>query len=230
MIEIINMKFVHSFNAAWSVEYIRMCVTAPLALAANHTHQNISTWQDDDVDCMVFVNYIKPSEYGLGRRSNRKEKDRETPDTRYQETSFKGIVTECVVDPLPMLGLCLQEDLPETVRQTKERMLRSLQQELTDKATEKRSKKVAKKYRMVKFFGEYNYYWTVYHMWSGTYCMLEFIIIIVISDYHILPQIRFPFFNSRHVPRLGIVSCTRPLATSTALGVLALLITSSLPI
>ena len=64
-------------------------------------------------------------------------------------------MTECVVDPLPMLDLCLQEDLPETVRQTKERMLRSLQQELTDKATEKRSKKVAKKYRMVKFFGEY---------------------------------------------------------------------------
>lgn len=50
-----------------------------------------------------------------------------------------------------------QEDLPETVRQTKERMLKSLQQELADKETEKRSKKVAKKYRMVKFFGMYVY-------------------------------------------------------------------------
>ena len=51
--------------------------------------------------------------------------------------------------------LSKQEDLPETVRQTKERMLKSLQQEITDKETEKRSKKVAKKYRMVKFFGMY---------------------------------------------------------------------------
>ena len=48
-----------------------------------------------------------------------------------------------------------QEDLPETVRQTKERMLKSLQQDLTDKAMEKKSKKMEKKYRMVKFFGEY---------------------------------------------------------------------------
>ncbi len=47
-------------------------------------------------------------------------------------------------------------------------MLRSLQQELTDKATEKRSKKVAKKYRMVKFFGEYIRLCTVRTNSTGT--------------------------------------------------------------
>lgn len=47
-----------------------------------------------------------------------------------------------------------QEHLPETVRQTKERVLKSLKQELTEKLNQKRIKRISKKYRMVKFFGE----------------------------------------------------------------------------
>ena len=64
-------------------------------------------------------------------------------------------LTEEIINVVAFLCLlwCSQEDLPETVRQTKERMLKSFQRELTDKATEKKSKKVSKKYRMVKFFG-----------------------------------------------------------------------------
>lgn len=41
------------------------------------------------------------------------------------------------------------------MRLTKERILRSLQRELQQKQHDHRSKKVAKKYRMVKFFGEW---------------------------------------------------------------------------
>ena len=40
------------------------------------------------------------------------------------------------------------------MRQTKERILKSLKQELAEKLDEKRSKKRMKVHRMVKFFGE----------------------------------------------------------------------------
>lgn len=40
------------------------------------------------------------------------------------------------------------------MRQTKERILKSLKQELAEKVDEKRSKKRMKVHRMVKFFGE----------------------------------------------------------------------------
>lgn len=47
-----------------------------------------------------------------------------------------------------------QEEIPETVRLTKERVLRSLLQELNDKQEEEKGKKLLKKYRMIRFFGE----------------------------------------------------------------------------
>jgi hypothetical protein len=40
------------------------------------------------------------------------------------------------------------------VRQTKERVLKALKQELSEKLEEKRSRKKMKVHRMVKFFGE----------------------------------------------------------------------------
>ena len=43
--------------------------------------------------------------------------------------------------------------MPETVRLTKERMLKCLATELEEKQQESRDKKMNKKYRMVKFFG-----------------------------------------------------------------------------
>ena len=49
---------------------------------------------------------------------------------------------------------CTQDDIPETVRLTKERILKSLQGELDDKVTKKQKQKAVKKYRMVKFFGK----------------------------------------------------------------------------
>lgn len=48
----------------------------------------------------------------------------------------------------------VQEGLPETVRQTKERVLKSLKKELSKQATDKKNKKLSKQYKMVKFFGE----------------------------------------------------------------------------
>ncbi len=50
--------------------------------------------------------------------------------------------------------MCVQEDIPETVRLTKERVLKSLHGELNDKASQRQKQKLSKKYRMVKFFGE----------------------------------------------------------------------------
>lgn len=47
-----------------------------------------------------------------------------------------------------------KEDLPETVRLTKERVLKCLATELEEKQQEARDKKLSKKYRMVKFFGK----------------------------------------------------------------------------
>jgi len=44
--------------------------------------------------------------------------------------------------------------LPETVRITKERILKSLQEELNDHASQRKNQKMSKKYRMVKFFGK----------------------------------------------------------------------------
>ena len=49
---------------------------------------------------------------------------------------------------------CTQDDIPETVRLTKERILKSLQGEIDDKVAKKQKQKVIKKYRMVKFFGK----------------------------------------------------------------------------
>lgn len=48
----------------------------------------------------------------------------------------------------------MQENLPETVRLTKERVLKLLQKELAKKLEDKRNQKLSKKYRMVKFFGK----------------------------------------------------------------------------
>ncbi|XP_064404550.1 uncharacterized protein LOC135349849 isoform X2 [Halichondria panicea] len=48
--------------------------------------------------------------------------------------------------------LLTKEDLPETVRLTKERVLKSLHGELNDKASQRQKQKISKKYRMVKFF------------------------------------------------------------------------------
>ena len=48
----------------------------------------------------------------------------------------------------------MQENLPETVRLTKERVLKSLREELSQKLEDKRNQKLHKKYRMVKFFGK----------------------------------------------------------------------------
>ena len=46
-----------------------------------------------------------------------------------------------------------QDDLPETVRLNKERVLKCLAAELAERRQETRDKKTSKKYRMVKFFG-----------------------------------------------------------------------------
>lgn len=51
--------------------------------------------------------------------------------------------------------VCFKGQLPETVRLTKERVLKSLQEELNETLDEKRTKKISKKYKMVKFFGEH---------------------------------------------------------------------------
>lgn len=40
------------------------------------------------------------------------------------------------------------------MRQMKERVLKSLKEELSEKLDEKRRKKISKQYRMVKFFGK----------------------------------------------------------------------------
>ena len=47
-----------------------------------------------------------------------------------------------------------QEDLPETVRLSKERVLKCLATELQEQQQVVRDKKMNKKYRMVKFFGK----------------------------------------------------------------------------
>ena len=47
-----------------------------------------------------------------------------------------------------------KEDLPETVRQSKERIRNMLMDEIKDKEKEDRKKKVNRKYKMVKFFGK----------------------------------------------------------------------------
>ena len=54
---------------------------------------------------------------------------------------------------LLLLNTIPKDDLPETVRLTKQQVLRLLDQELTGQQHEQRNKKVAKKYRMVRFFG-----------------------------------------------------------------------------
>ena len=48
---------------------------------------------------------------------------------------------------------CVQEDLPEDVRVAKERVLQLLRDELGKSYDDARTKRVAKKYKMVKFFG-----------------------------------------------------------------------------
>ena len=48
----------------------------------------------------------------------------------------------------------VKEEIPESVRQTKEITLQSLKQELSEKLDEKRRKKISKQYRMIKFFGK----------------------------------------------------------------------------
>jgi len=52
------------------------------------------------------------------------------------------------------LFLSFKDDLPETVRLTKERVLGLLEQESAKKQHGAHSKKIMKKYRMVRFFGE----------------------------------------------------------------------------
>ena len=93
----------------------------------------------------------------------KKSVKRQIRDTKKLLSRVRAIVVQCTLyvyaDNSKLLFLFLptwhwlQEDLPETVRLTKERVLKLLQQELTEKAKEKKSKKFSKKYRMVKFFG-----------------------------------------------------------------------------
>lgn len=67
--------------------------------------------------------------------------------------------TQCLLNSLhpsicPLLVFSLQEEIPESVRQTKERVLQSLKQELSEKLDEKKRRKISKQYRMVRFFGK----------------------------------------------------------------------------
>ena len=48
----------------------------------------------------------------------------------------------------------LQEDLPETVRQSKQRVLDMLVEEIGEREKTNREKKTNKRYKMVKFFGK----------------------------------------------------------------------------
>ena len=56
--------------------------------------------------------------------------------------------------PSRILSSESQEDLPETVRLSKERVLKCLATELQEQQQVVRDKKMNKKYRMVKFFGK----------------------------------------------------------------------------
>ena len=52
-----------------------------------------------------------------------------------------------------VLYLYIQDDLPETARQTKKRVLDLLLDENKERDTSNKDKKMNKRYKMVKFFG-----------------------------------------------------------------------------
>ena len=59
-----------------------------------------------------------------------------------------------------MLYLYIQDDLPETARQTKKRVLDLLLDENKERDKSNKDKKMNKRYKMVKFFGnEYIFVW-----------------------------------------------------------------------